>query len=135
MLQIEVLAHSAVLDTEYYRDDFHFFEFFVVLLKSFVFLRSMIYDWRNIKDWNEASIFDLTDDIELIRKCICDDSFEMKDKDDYMNGRYWMEGGREYDFERFAVETHDDELMEHLHVVFADFYEMIENLPEGVGLE
>lgn len=95
----------------------------------------MIYDWHNIKDWDNASIFDLTDDIEIIRRCIDNDSFEMKDKDDYLNYNYWREGAREWDFERFAMVTRDEELMKHIHVVFAEYYEMIANLPEGVGLE
>lgn len=93
----------------------------------------MIYDWRKINDLTKASIFDLTDDIELIRKCICIPDFEMKDKERYTNAL--EEVGRISDFEAFAQEICDEEFLKHLKVVFKDFYDKLDQLPEGAFWE
>jgi len=93
----------------------------------------MIYDWRKIEDLTKASIFDLTDDIELIRECICLPSFEMKDRKEYIKE---MTGNtRISDFEAFALETRDEEFAKHLKIVFKDYYDKLNHLPEGVFLE
>lgn len=93
----------------------------------------MINDWRNIEDLTKASIFDLTDDIELIRECICLHSFEMKDQQNYINKM--TESTRVSDFEAFAYETKDQEFANHLSIVFKDFYDKLNKLPEGASWE
>lgn len=93
----------------------------------------MIYDWRNIKDLTKASIFDLTDDIELIRECICLPTFEMKDRKEYLD--QLTESSRVSDFEAFAHETHDEDFVRHLKVVFSEYYEKLNQLPEGAFWE
>jgi hypothetical protein len=93
----------------------------------------MIYDWRKIEDLTKASIFDLTDDIELIRECICLPSFEMEDRQKYIDKM--TENTRVSDFEAFALETHDEEFVGQLKIVFKDYYEKLNDLPEGVYLE
>ena len=93
----------------------------------------MIYDWRKIEDLTKASIFDLTDDIELIRECICLPSFEMKDRQEYIN--HMTESIRVGNFETFAYETRDEEFVEHLKVVFKDYYDALDQLREGAFWE
>ena len=93
----------------------------------------MIYDWRKIEDLTKASIFDLTDDIELIRECICLPSFEMKDRQEYIN--QMTESTRVGNYEAFAYETRDEEFVEHLKVVFKDYYDALDQLPEGAFWE
>lgn len=93
----------------------------------------MIYDWHNIEDLSEASIFDLTDDIELIRECICIPSFEMKNKMEYINSM--EEVDRISDFESFAQITGDEEFLLHIRMVFKDFYDQLNQLPEGASWE
>jgi len=44
----------------------------------------MNYDWKNM-DLKNACIFDLTDDIEMIRDVVCDDSFKIDDKELYLS--------------------------------------------------
>lgn len=43
----------------------------------------MNFDWKNI-DLKNASIFDLTDDLELIKKCILNNRFTWGDKEKYL---------------------------------------------------
>lgn len=93
----------------------------------------MIYDWRKIEDLSKASIFDLTDDIELIRECIGYSFFEMKDRQEYIN--QMTESTRVSDFEAFAYETRDDDLTKHLKVVFNDYYDKLNLLSEGAFWE
>lgn len=93
----------------------------------------MIYDWRKIEDLTKATIFDLTDDINLIRECICLPSFEMKDKQEYIDEI--TESTRIGDFEAFAHETRDKEFVEHLKTVFKDYYDKLKQLPEGAFWE
>ena len=93
----------------------------------------MNYDWHKIKDLTKASIFDLTDDIELIRKCICLSSFEMKDRQEYIDEM--SENTRIDDFEAFAHETNDLDFLKHLHIVFKDQYDKLNQLPEGAFWE
>ena len=93
----------------------------------------MIYDWHKIEDLKKASIFDLTDDIELIRECICLSSFEMKDRQEYIDEM--TESTRISDFEAFCQETEDWDFLKHLHVVFKDYYDRINQLPEGASWE
>lgn len=89
----------------------------------------MIYNWRKIEDLTKASIFDLTDDVELIRKCICIPSFEMKDRQEYIDEM--TISTRINDFESFAYETRDKEFVQHLNHIFKDYYDNLNKLPEG----
>lgn len=93
----------------------------------------MIYDWRKIEDLTKASIFDLTDDIELIRECICLPSFEMKDRQEYIDEM--TESTRVGDFEAFAHETQDEEFVKYLGIVFKDYYDKLNQLSEGAFWE
>ena len=93
----------------------------------------MIYDWRKIEDLTKASIFDLTDDIELIRECIGFSFFEMKDQQDYIE--QMTESMRVGNFEAFAYETRDEEFAEHLKVVCKDYYDALNQLREGAFWE
>lgn len=43
----------------------------------------MNYDWKKI-DLKNASIFDFTDDLEIIRVCIGDEKFTMDSKKEYL---------------------------------------------------
>lgn len=93
----------------------------------------MIYDWRKIEDLTKASIFDLTDDIELIRECICIPSFEMDSRKEYIDSLEEID--RINDFESFAQITGDEDFYKHLHLVFKDFYNQLSQLPEGASWE
>ena len=96
-------------------------------------LIAMIYDWRKIEDLKKASIFDLTDDLALIRKCTCLPSLEMTDSKEYI--AKMTESTRVGDFEAFAYETRDEELAEHLKMTFSEYYEKLRKLPEGAFWE
>lgn len=93
----------------------------------------MIYDWRKIEDLTKASIFDLTDDIELIRECICIPSFEMYSRKEYIDSLEEID--RINDFESFAQITGDKDFLKHIHLVFKDFYNQLGQLPEGASWE
>ena len=93
----------------------------------------MIYDWHKIIDLSKASIFDLTDDIELIRECIGLPSFEIIDRQNYI--AQMTESIRVSDFEAFAYETRDDEFVKKLKVVFKNYYDKLNQLPEGAFWE
>ena len=43
----------------------------------------MKYDWKHIKDLRKASIFDLTDDIEVVRDCTGNPYITIDQKEDY----------------------------------------------------
>lgn len=90
----------------------------------------MIYDWRNIKDLRKASIFDLTDDIEIIRECTCLPDLTMADKERFE--RDLDDAGRADDFEAFSHHIKDgDEFIKAVYAAFSDLYEKINTLPEG----
>lgn len=99
----------------------------------------MIYDWRNIKDLRKASIFDLTDDIEIIRECTClGDEIGMEDRAKYEkelnNGNF----SRVDDFEAFSLYLNDGEREEFIHALksaFSDIYEKLNTLPNGACWE
>jgi len=90
----------------------------------------MIYDWRNIKDLRKASIFDLTDDIEIIRECTCLLDLTMADRERFE--RDLDDAGRADDFEAFSHHIKDgDEFIKAVYAAFSDLYEKINTLPEG----
>lgn len=97
----------------------------------------MIYDWRNIEDLRKVSIFDLTDDIEIIRKCTClGDEISMDKREWYEkeldNGNF----SRVDDFEAFNVRAlrGDEDFVQAIREAFPEEYKEIE-LSEGVGWE
>lgn len=94
----------------------------------------MIFDWHNIKDLRKASIFDLTDDIEIIRECTYLPNLTMADKERYESEL--NDAGRAGDYEAFNVVIgFDDEFMEAVYAAFSDFYRKLETLPEGKFFE
>lgn len=90
----------------------------------------MIFDWRNIEDLRKASIFDLTDDIEIIRECTCLPELTMADRERYE--RELDDAGRADDYEAFSYYIgFDEEFKKAVHTAFSDIYEKINTLPEG----
>lgn len=79
----------------------------------------MNYDWKNI-DLKNACIFDLTDDIKLIRKVVCDRTITLKDKDIYKSE--WSQLNIACDMHTFANEIGDLELVKELENVFETEY-------------
>lgn len=67
----------------------------------------MNFDWKNI-DLKTASIFDLTDDIELIRKSIDCSDFSLEDKDEFIKNL--TDDDRFRHLIDFAYFTNDDKL-------------------------
>lgn len=67
----------------------------------------MNFDWKNI-DLKNASIFDLTDDLELIKICIFDGNFIIDDKKEYLKNLDDKE--RFESMSEFAYRTKDVEL-------------------------
>lgn len=83
----------------------------------------MNFDWKKL-DLKNASIFDLTDDIELIRKCTCMRSITLNDKDEYLNNGgplHYIPG----DMDTFAIEVKDAELSAELRRIFAKEFKEI----------
>lgn len=81
----------------------------------------MNFDWKKI-DLKNACIFDLTDDIKLIRKVVCDRTITLKDKDIYISEYSQMLIA--CDMHTFAYETGNSELIKELEIIFkAEFDE------------
>ena len=94
----------------------------------------MIYDWRNIKDLRKASIFDLTDDIEIIRECTCLHDITMEDRASYESE---LDDALRTDaYEAFShfIDS-DDEFIKAVYATFSDYYKELETLPEGTFWE
>lgn len=79
----------------------------------------MNFDWKNI-DLKNACIFDLTDDIELIRKIVCDRTITLKDKDIYK--REWSRLIIACNMHEFAEHINDTDLINKLDIVFEAEY-------------
>lgn len=79
----------------------------------------MNFDWKNI-DLRNASIFDLTDDLELIRECIADEDITMDDKEEYL--KRWNTMYIACDMSVFADKIKDKALQKELERVFAKEY-------------
>ena len=84
-----------------------------------VYICPMNYDWKNIELKN-ACIFDLTDDIELIREVLCDDEITLKDKDTYKSE--WSQMHIACDMHEFAEQIEDEKLIEELDKIFKSEY-------------
>ena len=99
--------------------------------KTFLyFCGIMIYDWHNIKDLRKASIFNLTDDIEIIRECTCLPDLTMADRERYESEL--DDAGRVGDYEAFNhFIGFDEEFKKAVHAAFSDLYQKINTLPEG----
>ena len=81
----------------------------------------MNYDWKKL-DLKNACIFDLTDDIAVIRVVLCDDEIKLKDKDIYKSD--WSQMHIACDMHTFAYETGNSELIKELKKIFkAEFDE------------
>ena len=81
-----------------------------------VYICPMNYDWKNI-DLKNACIFDLTDDIELIREVLCDDEIKLKDKNIYTSESHPNLIACE--MHDFATRIKDQDLVNALEKVFA----------------
>lgn len=92
----------------------------------------MNFDWRKL-DLRKANIFDLTDDIELIRLSTADPCIELDDRDEYV--RKARKNKIPIDMASFAYWVKDKELEAQLDKIFAKEFEEEETLPEGVGWE
>ena len=75
----------------------------------------MNFDWKNI-DLKNACIFDLTDEIEVIREVLCDDEITLKDKDIYKSKLSQVNIA--CDMHTFAYEIKDLELVKELEKIF-----------------
>jgi alanine dehydrogenase len=80
----------------------------------------MNYDWKNI-DLKNACIFDLTDDIQVIREVLSDDEITLKDKDIYKSE--WSHIRIACDMLTYAHEIADLELVKELEKVFKAEYD------------
>ena len=80
----------------------------------------MNFDWKNI-DLKNACIFDLTDDIELIRDVVCDEYLTLKSRDSYLE--FWPKDRIACHMQVFAHEINDKKLFERLENLFHDVYE------------
>ena len=79
----------------------------------------MNFDWKKI-DLKNACIFDLTNDIKIIRKVLCDDEIKLKDKNIYKSE--WSQMRIACDMHTFAYETGNSELIKELEKVFKAEY-------------
>lgn len=79
----------------------------------------MNFDWKNI-DLKNACIFDLTDDIELIRDVICDETFTINDKESYLKESHPTLIACE--MHDFATRIKDQDLVDALEKVFTKEY-------------
>lgn len=75
----------------------------------------MNFDWKNI-DLKNACIFDLTDDIELIRDMLDNEAITLKDKDIYKSKRSQMRIA--CDMLDFAERIKDHQLANNLESIF-----------------
>lgn len=76
----------------------------------------MNFDWRKL-DLRKANIFDLTDDIELIRLSTANPCIELDDRDEYV--RKNNIGALASDMRAFAFNIKDDELHTELGKIFS----------------
>lgn len=76
----------------------------------------MNFDWRKL-DLKKSCIFDLTDDIDMIRQCTADPCIELEDRDEYLR-----DGGSLHYIPRamhtFACYSQETELQEKLEQLF-----------------
>ena len=76
----------------------------------------MNFDWRKL-DLKKSCIFDLTDDIEMIRQCTADPCIELEDRDEYLS-----DGGPLHyipcAMHTFACYSNDAELQAELEQLF-----------------
>lgn len=72
-------------------------------------------NWKDL-DLKKSSIFDLTDDLDLIRKCIDDDGFVLENKKEYLLNL--DDTGRFYSFNAFSILTDDNELEKYVNELF-----------------
>lgn len=79
----------------------------------------MNFDWKNI-DLKNACIFDLTDDIELIRDMLDNESITLKDKDIYKSKRSQIRIA--CDMHDFAERIKDQKLVNKLESIFEAEY-------------
>jgi hypothetical protein len=79
----------------------------------------MNYDWKNM-DLKNACIFDLTDDIKLIRKVVCDRTITLKDKDIYISE--YSQIRIACDMCDFAERIKDQQLINELEKIFKAEY-------------
>jgi hypothetical protein len=79
----------------------------------------MNFDWKNI-DLKNACIFDLTDDIAVIREVLYNDRITLKDKDIYKSK--WSQTRIACDMHTYAHEIDDLELVKELEKVFETEY-------------
>jgi len=79
----------------------------------------MNYDWKNI-DLKNACIFDLTDDITIIRKVVCDKTITLKDKDIYKSE--WSQLNIACNMHEFAEQINDQKLVKELEKIFKAEY-------------
>ncbi len=80
----------------------------------------MNYDWKklNLKD---ACIFDLTDNIKIIREVTCDEYLTLKCRYSYL--KFWPKDRIACHMQVFAYEVGDKKLFEELENLFHDIYE------------
>ena len=79
----------------------------------------MNFDWKNL-DLRKTNIFDLTDDIELIRLSTADPCIELDDRDEYVRKNSTMHVA--CDMISYAYLMKDDELHAELEKIFAKEY-------------
>lgn len=79
----------------------------------------MNYDWKNM-DLKNACIFDLTDDIKIIREVTCDDEIKLKDKNIYKSESHPNLIACE--MHDFATRIKDQDLVNALEKVFKAEY-------------
>ena len=92
----------------------------------------MNFDWRKL-DLRKANIFDLTDDIELIRLSTADPCIELDDRDEYV--RKARKNEIPMDMRSFAYWVEDKDLYAELHKIFAKEIEEELTPPPGTGWE
>jgi hypothetical protein len=79
----------------------------------------MNYDWKNM-DLKNACIFDLTDDIKIIREVTCDDEIKLKNKNIYKSESHPNLIACE--MHDFATRIKDQDLVNALEKVFAKVF-------------
>lgn len=93
----------------------------------------MIYEWRNIKDLRKASIFDLTDDIKVIRVCTGYPHITVDQREEYEENLGEWE--RVVTFCMLYREDYDKEFLKALKEAFPIVFKDHPELPDNVFWE
>ncbi|MBR0304266.1 MAG: hypothetical protein IJQ94_01325 [Bacteroidales bacterium] len=93
----------------------------------------MKYDWKHIKDLRKASIFDLTDDIEVVRDCTGNPYITIDQKEEYE--KCLGEWERVVTFCKLYRENYNEDFFNALKKSFPDVFKEHPVLPNDIYWE